>query len=289
MRHLWAMLVAAQMAVFAAPLYAADGSSAVAEAGAEVPHRAEVEEALVRGRRMFLYDQAAWHATDKMLADFKGKPDKRMRGYVVVPGSTYDRLATIFYGEIGEKLVEFARYEVEGQNVVSGGIMKNGERPPLSPLAERLVAARTAAIEEADVREYGQCTEANINTLVLPPDANGVISAYVLTAPDSNQSYPLGGHYRVDVGPDGKVVNSRRFLNSCFPLDFGQKAGGTEAIGVYVTHLLDEHPTEIHVFSSYYIPLQMMVMTIDNKIVWQIEGGTFLGATSMDEPAATAD
>lgn len=288
MRHLLAVLVSAQMAVFAVPLQAEENTGSVAEANA-VPHRAEVEEALLRGRQMFLYDQAAWHATDRMLADFKNKPDKQMRGYVVLPGSKKGRLDTIFYGETGGKLAEFARYEVEGHEVVSGGVMKKGERPPLSPLAERMVAARTAASEEVDVRGYERCNAANLNTLVLPPDANDVISAYVLTAPVSNQSYPLGGHYRVDVGPDGKVLNSRRFLNSCFSLDFGASGDHGDSVGVFVTHLLDKHPTEIHVFSSYYVPLSLMVGTVDNELLWGLQGGQFLGVSKIGDPATSED
>jgi hypothetical protein len=248
----------------------------VAEA---IPHYWEMREASRRGLEMYLYDQAAWHATDRMVEDWGNRSTGELRGYIVVPGEG-GHLDAVFYGVGDDGLVEFARYEVEGSSVVGGGLIDAEDRPALSQLAMRMVEARNASFVEASKQEYRLCNDQQPNTLVLPPDDQGVISAYLLTAPVSNDAYPIGGHYRIDVDAEGEVVGSRRFLNSCFLAEFGSNsASGIEAVAMVISHFLDPQPTEIHVFASYYMPISMMVMTTENSMIWSIENGA-VGAIS---------
>ena len=236
--------------------------------------RAAATEASRLGELLYPYDQAAWHATDRM---FQGLSDARtplMRGYIVLPGAG-GLLDTIFYGEVDGALVEMARYSVRGSEVLSGDWLPADRRPALSEDALRLVAARQTAINYASNQRLGLCAEANPNTVVLPPDSLGNVPVYILTPPVATDAYPLGGHYRIEVDRTGAVARHRNFLNTCMMVQYGDASdGGNAAVAMVVSHLLDDHPTEIHAFVSRYVPISLMVATIENRAMWLVEKGT---------------
>ncbi|HTN13891.1 MAG TPA: hypothetical protein VL094_03710 [Sphingomonadaceae bacterium] len=293
-----AILGAAIVVAFQVPAAAEDTGLAAVEG--ERSYAAEVAEAERIGREMFLYDQAAWQATDRFLPRLGKLPQEQLRGYIVIPGED-GLLEAVFYGEVDGALREFARYDVREGKVVGGGILAAADRAELSPLAQRLVAARDAAIAEVIAKDYRFCSDQRPNTIVLPPDANDIVSAYLMTAPVSNASYPLGGHFRVDVGPDGKAGYSRRFLNSCFDAPFGSGEGNgkkkkkgkadapVEPEALVVTHLLDPYPTEIHAFVSRYLPIGMIVVTTPNRGMWAVEGGRISFAGPLPEEERQED
>ncbi len=270
------------------PFGQALAAEAQAEAGFKpIPqeYQQPVQAAEARGLEMYRYDQSAWHATDRFQADLGNRPTDRFRGYIVLP-SEGDRLATVFYGVIDGRQVEMARYETLDGRVVGGQVFAEGEQPALSDLALQMIAARATALKEAEARKYGICGQ-SINTLILPPDSAGVISAYVLTPPVNSGSYPIGGHYRIDIGPDGKVVSARRFLNSCLEGVYETEAG-EQSVAVVASHLLDPQPTEIHAFASRYLPVQLMLATTGNQLMWALNRGAVRLYGSLDELRAGA-
>ena len=235
-----------------------------------------------RGELLYRYDQAAWHGTDAFLADYQADRDGEfMRGYVVVEGEQ-GRLDAVFFGDFGAGLVEAARYSVDGGTVVSGTYYDEDSRPPLSAKAIRMAEVRQVAFNAMREEELGLCANSAPNTVVLPPDAAGNIEVYVLTPPTSNDSYPLGGHYRFTIDSDDEVSDWRRFLNSCFALQAGpqQDDNGDPVTPtmLVVSHLLDPQPTEVHFFATHYFGLPVAVITVDNDLVWTIGGGRFQGA-----------
>jgi hypothetical protein len=245
-------------------------ASAQSDVPAELAAAAAAAEA--RGQQMYLYDQAAWHATDRFVAEFDLNNSSFMRGYIVLPRDD-GMLDTVFFGEIDGALVEVARYRVEGSEVVAGGVLEAVDRPPLSLLAVRMADARQTALNHASEQEFGLCADARPNTVVLPPDGSGNIAVYILTPQVSNEAYPLGGHFRVDIDPDGKVAASRRFLNSCFMLQMPRAEGGNSPVAMVVSHLLDPQPTEIHMFVSRYFGLPIYVGTTANDLLWKVSAG----------------
>ena len=262
-------IVAALAALLAAPVHAKPTEAEFAAAKA----------AETRGNLMFDYDQAAWHATDAFMDEVSKSgrdldrlaKEEGLAGYIVEPGETGALIAT-FFGRKGDALHAVARYTVKGSTVTGGGFVKAGDDPALSPLAQRMIAARDVAFDAGAQGDHGLCSRETPNTLALPPDENGVISAYILTATRTTGIYPAGGHFRFDVGPDGKLVGERRFMKGCFTVDYRQQDGKTPA-GVFLTHLLDPQPTEIHVFVSRNIPIGLYVGTEANNAVWEVEKG----------------
>ncbi|WDF71803.1 hypothetical protein [Novosphingobium sp. KACC 22771] len=240
------------------------------------PTQAELDAAQVaedQGQRMYAYDQAAWHTTDAMLAEKGGAnalEARGLQGYVVEPVADGGLLVT-FYGEREGRYFSLATYTY-AQGKVAGGVLdKEGA---ISPLAERLVAARQKAIEAMRTADHEVCTKSSPNTLALP-NADGGISVYVMSSATSFSAYPAGGHYRFDFGADGKMTGERRFMKACFPIDLQQKPDkdGIQPVALFLTHLLDPQPTEVHAFISRMTKLDLMIITVRNKAIWSVQAG----------------
>lgn len=239
--------------------------------------RDAAKSAEVRGQDLYAYDQAAWHATDRLERDLRANGSSLsrasnlgLRGYVVEPSGGL--LMTTFYAERGGVQSAFARYWVLGSNVQRGGIVQPDADSVLSVLALRMIAARQAALVALQAGDYELCSQAPPNTVVLPPDAADQVSVYVLSSQTENGVYPAGGHYRFDFNGHGKLINERRFMNSCFPIDWREKSGNKPEF-LFVTHLLDPQPTEIHAFVSRYVPLPILVGAISSKELWSVSRG----------------
>ncbi|MDA7787905.1 hypothetical protein N8940_01580 [Sphingomonadaceae bacterium] len=232
------------------------------------------------GRQIYLHDQAAWHGTDALFGEIKAEDHPELRGYVV-DTSASQNLDLVFYAEDEEGLYEFATYNVDGSDIISGGLVDSDGRVPLPEALQKLAAARDAAIEEVAKREWGLCTNSTPNFIMLPPDADGNIGVYVLTSTTEQGVYPFGGHYRVDIAADGSVASARKFTNSCLNLGLQNGPNGEAPVAMGVTHILDDQPTEIHYFQSYYIPAKLMVILPDDN--WEIEKGTFTGLIDLDQ------
>lgn len=232
------------------------------------------------GKQMYLHDQAAWHGTDALRELVDLSDHRELRGYVV-EAMENGNLALIFYAEDDEGLFEFARFEVAESKVVGGGLVE-GDRVALSPMLTRLTTARNSAMEHAIEQEWGLCTRSSPNFIMLPPDENDIVRVFILSSTEVQGMFPFGGHYRIDIDAEGGVENARRYTNSCLNLSARPNEDGDLPVAMGVSHLLDEHPTEIHYFQSYYVPIDVFVITDGD--VWAIEKGKFREMIDMDVP-----
>ena len=99
--------------------------------------------------------------------------------------------------------------------------------------------------------------------MVLPGrKAADPVSVYFLIPQTTFQEYPYGGHYKFDI-KDGKVIEGRAFTRSCIALPL-RKQGKAEAL--FLTHLLDDVPTEVHVFGVLNTGLPLFVGVKDGRI-----------------------
>lgn len=251
-----------------APAFAQDSSASTAQ----LSYEADLTVAEQRGLTMWLYDQAAWHATDALLGAVNPNKITKPRGYLVLPRPSDAMLDTVFIVERDGELREFARYTVDGSKVVSGGLA-SGSLPALSPLAQRMFAARQAGVEAMRERDFRLCSKSMPNTLVLPPDGDENINVYLLTSTTDARYYPMGGHYRARVDASGKVVETRRFMNACLDLATGIGARGEKQVWTGVIYLLGDTPSEIHVFVARHLSGPLAVMTTSNTAQWLIKNG----------------
>ena len=234
-------------------------------------------QAEARGAEMYAYDQAAWHSTDALQADLKKRgqsieqvSEQGMSGYVVEPAEGGLLLVT-YYGQKDGRTWAMARYWMLGSQVRKGGFLKPEDDSALSPLALKLVEIRRKAIETAIGNKAFRCTRGNLNTLVLPPRADGSFPAYVMSSAVEESVFPAGGHHLYVFDAGGKLISSRTFSKGCINVD--SRAVPKEAAGYGLSHLLDPQPTEIHAFVSYNVPIKLFVIIEGSKDLWEIDRG----------------
>ena len=248
------------------------GAAAGAYAKPPIPAVSEAEQqairdASARGALLYAYDQAAWHGTDEMMAKL---PDARSKvGGWIVDGPAEAPELVFFDRDTAAPHALFVADFRDGKRV-SSRVAEQGE-PALSPERRRLIAARAAATEALKAKRFQRCSAQPMNTVVLPPAApDGPIYVYLLTPQPDMNTIPFGGHYRIAVGPDGSPGEIRPFTNSCIAMPSSPPAGAKSA-AIFITHLLDPVPTEIHVFSSLVAHAPVMVGTKDGRI-WAVAG-----------------
>lgn len=227
---------------------------------------AQLREIARRGALIYAYDQAAWHGTDDMTVKL---PDYQSRiGGWIVDGPA-EAAELIFFDRAGTRPVYTARFR-DGK-LVSGEVATTAATE-LSASRRRLIAARKAGLDALTGSGSKGCSEAPMNSVVLPAAAPGEPTlVYVLTPQRVMEAFPFGGHYLIPVDPSGRAGKVRRFTNTCLEISLSEipKGGTPAALGV--THLLDRVPTEIHVFSSLAARVPVIVGTRDGR-TWSVDG-----------------
>lgn len=140
----------------------------------------------------------------------------------------------------------------------------------LAEMQSAMFHARQRALESVEE----SCSDA-YNTVVIPRDGEPGWLAYALAATNDPNLILIGGHYRATVSTDGRtVLDRRRFADSCLVLQKNRKdtSPGAELAAYTVSHLLDNTPTEIHVFLNLLYGRPLYVVTPDRRF-WYIEGG----------------
>jgi hypothetical protein len=229
---------------------------------------ARIRAAVERGRLLFELDRAAWVTTDDMLKRF-GRRDMPIKGWVTERDGA-DGYRVTYFGDGPSGPVAWYSGRVRGGKVTSGEVYPEAARPALTAAQLRL---RQAADVARGFTEYRPCTPARFNVAVVPAEsADAPLDAYLLSAQTVATVYPVGGHYLLRVGPDGRVLSHRRFMNSCMNVDTASQPKGATTVGLMLSHLLDPVPTEIHVWSSLAMRKPIFVATTDPQRVWSVEG-----------------
>jgi hypothetical protein len=249
--------------------------------GEEPSEEAALAQSSQRGSLLYAYDQAAWHGTDDMLAKLQD-PSAKLEGYIVDGPVGAPRL--IFFNKAGTSAVYIATFE--GARLIQGHVLRDDEDRELSALDRRMVSAlavaRAAIAKDSSARP---CVPRPFNTAVLPPETEaGPVSVYFLTPRTDNVTIPFGGHFQIQVDAQGKAGPVRRYSNSCLNMPIKPDLPkGTKPEAVFVTHLLDRVPTEIHVFNSLALRSPIMVGTLPSKKVWPVVGATIQNPVALPE------
>ena len=261
---------AAMAVAIAAPLCAVAGPAT--QAAANDPLTASLQQAASRGALIYAYDQAAWHGTDDMLAKIP-HPEQVIGGWIVDGPAATPELVFFDKNDADPHAVYVA--EFRENKFVSGRLLGPDDDTKLSPQRLQLIKARKIGLDTFFAAKVDRCADRHYNTVVLPPVAPGAPTLiYVLTPQIDNDHIPFGGHYLVEVAPDGKAAAPRPFTKSC--LSMPVKGGKEKSEMVTITHLLDPTPTEIHVFSSLAAHLPVVVLTTQNRRMWVVEGNRII-------------
>ncbi len=233
-----------------------------------------VQRSANRGLLIYAYDQAAWHGTDDMLAKAKAagvyEALAPQVGGWVVDGTPASSTLTFFDKSPDPKAVYVAHLTISGTKLVDSRLLGADDDRTISPNRKKLIAAERTARAALEAAKVARCSDRPFNTVVLPPETpDGPTLVYFLTPQTVNDSWPMGGHYLVEVEPDGKTTQIRPFTKSCLTIAPDGKKESTAAM--MVSHLLDPVPTEIHVFTMFTSKLPLFVLTQQNNLLWSVE------------------
>lgn len=267
--HRSIVLLSSALLAAAAPAQQAPPTRQPALPTASEADTAATARAAAIGSALFMLDRAAWVATDAAIAGLTKEALQGEGGWVIEPAADRGALVTFFRGDPAHAQALFVATVREGK-VVDG--RKIDAPTPLTPVQLRLAVARATAAATASAGKLSPCTPAPFNSVVLPSAAaDGPIAVYLLSAQLKAGEYPAGGHYRILIGADGKVVGERAFTRTCLMLTAPALPKGAKPVGMFVNHLLDQTPTEIHVFTSLTARMPLFVGTPGGR-VWQVAG-----------------
>jgi hypothetical protein len=231
--------------------------------------RAQLDAAVQRGRLLYAISRAGLIATQDMLARVSDPAGAGIAGWIAEPEGNASRVTFFASGAAGTPPSAVYRVTILGGRVTSREVFLAGNRPPLGPHQARMAAAR-AAIEPL---EHPACGGADLNVLVVPgAAADAPIDVYQMSVPGRRGYYPVGGHYKTMIAPDGSVAASRGFTNACLELPVPETPAGRQPLPLGVTHLLDPLPTEIHVFLALATGHPLVVVAGDPQRLFAVTG-----------------
>lgn len=226
-----------------------------------------VELASKRGQLIYAYDQAAWHGTDDLMAKMPNAMD--VVGGWIVDGPAEAPTLVFFDRTVPEPRAVYIA-DFDHNRLRASQVLGADNDRTLSPVRLAMIAARQRALEEISKVQPPRCSSQSPNSVVLPPDhPGGSTLVYILDPQPDARTYPIGGNYRMEVTADGKVSSPHGFAKTCIAMSL---PADQRPEMFFVSHLLSQVPTEIHVFASLASRMPIAVGTT-NKLVWIVNAG----------------
>ena len=206
---------------------------------------ATLQAAAARGRRLGVSHRAGRAATQDMLTRVANPDGAGISGWLAEAEG--NGVSVTFYADTDTGPVTVYRVTFNGGRIVDRDVHLAGTRPPLNPLQARMAAARAAASRQ----DHHPCGGDEFNYFVVPPlTPTGNIDVYQISPQTQRGVFPLGGHFRTSVAPDGSIVDTRGYTHACVTTTVTEPAAGARPAPITVTHLLDDLPQAIHPFLS---------------------------------------
>jgi hypothetical protein len=189
-----------------------------------------------RGRLLFEYDQAVWHASDALMAT--NPPEEALGRYVA---RKTDTGWVVVFGRLNEKRDAFlvAYRAIQGETIQEFTIRKCD--PPERETGFFLAMANAVEVALHDFRG----TNRPYNAAVLRAPANRLY-VYLVPAQTEEGVYPLGADIRFLVSPDGSMVLRKRQLHE--GITGGNMPAGSKVVAGVHTHVLSNVPEDTDVF-----------------------------------------
>jgi hypothetical protein len=212
-----------------------------AEHIAAIP-REELDAITARGRLLAEYDQAAWHATDAVMAL---RPSAQLvRGYLARRRS--DGLWEVVFGRPNARAdTFFVAYRAVHRTIGDTTYAASA----LSPRAEDTeFYARAGRALDVARGEFGAARRP-YNAMVVPAGESGDWYVYLVPAPTQPGIFPLGGDARYRISEDGRtLLESRRLHNTILEGAPPPPRAATRVEASYHTHVLSDRPEDTDVF-----------------------------------------
>jgi len=223
----------------------------------------ELREAERLGRLIYEKDQAAWHASDVVVADPEIRADTRIAGWITEPLKG-DNWRVLFYGTSPDGYAPLYSVDVKNRKA-SRKITRYPAGAEFSEVQSAMVRARLRALGEP----FELCSR-SYNTVLLPADEEGEFYVYLLASTTQSGAVVIGGHYRMRISADGKdVIEKKQFTGGCMVFHIGDVPLGAQ---LFMSNNLALFPGETYVFLSTQHKLPIYVVTTKNGITWSVDG-----------------
>lgn len=202
-----------------------------------VPPKSEELAAITqRGRLLYEYDQAAWHASDAV----QMANPKNVEGQRYIARKENGKW-TVVFGKLSDDRSRFGiLYEASEQATLRQFAVK---QEPAEREDEGFFLCAARAIEVA-MKDFGSAN-GPYNAAVLPATAEQLY-VYMYPAQTNARVYPLGGDVRYLVSPDGTKILERRQMHKTI-IETTPQAGKKSVAGFH-THVLSDQPEDTDVF-----------------------------------------
>lgn len=200
------------------------------------PTNEELAATTERGRLLYEYDQAAWHASDAV----QMANPKNVEGQRYVAKKENDKW-TVVFGKLNEDRTRFEISYEAGEQATLRQFAVRQEPAERQDKGFFLYAAR--AIEVA-MKEFGTANRP-YSVAVLPGPADQLY-VYLYPAQTKARVYPLGGDVRYLVSAHGTKILEKRQMHKTI-IETAAQAGKKSVAGFH-THVLSDLPEDTDVF-----------------------------------------
>jgi len=228
----------------------------------------ELAQITERGRSLYAYDQAAWHATDAVQAI---NPSKVEVGRYIAHKT--DKGWVVAFGHLNEARDAFVVSYIATQGMTLQEFTVEHLAAPQKDTGFYLAAARAIDLALQDF----QGEKRSYNVAVLPA-LDGQLYVYVLPAQTKNGVYPLGGDERYLVSSDGNTIVERRRMHHDIMMFDLTSPEVSKMVAGYHVHVLSDVPEDSDVFFVLTRkPSVPEFIGVEKKMRFQImEDGTIL-------------
>ncbi|HTU11920.1 MAG TPA: hypothetical protein VMG08_13600 [Allosphingosinicella sp.] len=224
-----------------------------------------LQAAATRGRLLGAIERSGRMATEDMLSRVPDPQGAGISGWIAEAEG--NGVSVTFYADSETGPVAVYRATINGGRIVDRDIHLAGARPPLNPIQARMAAARAATAQ----LDHRPCGGDVFNVFVVPPlTPDGPIDVYQISPQTRPGHYPLGGHFRTSIAPDGSVGATRGYTNACLDTPVAPPAPGTRPAPIPVTHLMDDMPQDIHAFLSAWTGHPLLVVAGDPQRLFAV-------------------
>lgn len=226
---------------------------------------ASLQAAAARGRLLGVIERAGRAATQDMLSRVANPDGAGISGWLAEAEG--NGVSVTFYADTDTGPVSVYRVTFNGGRIVDRDVHLAGTRPPLNPLQARMAAARAIAARQ----DHRPCGGDEFNYFVVPPlTPTGNIDVYQISPQTARGVYPLGGHFRTSVAPDGSIADTRGYTHACLNATVTEPAAGARPAPITVTHLMDDVPQDIHAFLSAWTGHPLIVVAGDPQRLFAV-------------------
>jgi hypothetical protein len=224
-----------------------------------------LQAAAARGRLLGVIERAGRAATQDMLSRVSDPDGAGISGWIAEAEG--NGVSVVFYANTDTGPVTVFRVTFNGGRMVDRDVHLAGTRPPLNPLEARMAAARAAAAHQ----DHHPCGSDEFNYFMVPPlTPDGNIDVYQISPQTQRGVYPLGGHFRTSVAPDGSIAETRGYTHACVNATVADPPAGARPAPITVTHLMDDLPQDIHAFLSAWTGHPLIVVAGDPQRLFAV-------------------